>query len=34
MELGERIQARSIPSPEKMAFFAHEIAEWIEAIDG
>jgi para-nitrobenzyl esterase len=30
MELGEHIQAMSIPYPEQMAFFAQEIAEWIE----
>jgi para-nitrobenzyl esterase len=30
MELGERIQAIPTPSPEKIAFFAQDIAEWLE----
>jgi para-nitrobenzyl esterase len=34
MELGERIQASPIPYPEQMEFFAHEIAEWVGAING
>ena len=30
MRLGEQIEARSIPKPAQMAFFAHDIAEWLD----
>jgi para-nitrobenzyl esterase len=30
MELGERIQATPTPYPEQMAFFAQDIAEWLD----